>query len=301
IYDTTFFNDLGSVTSYALRLIVNAVAYTAGMSPPHPTDSGEVLLLGDGFTESEAALPLMEAGFDIAYAGRYDGWDGKFPDPSNYNATLFFDGYYFGNGMDPNAQQALASAVSAGMGLVATEWVTYDVLQETLSTTFGNLLPVFQPVYEEGRGPTWDVQNAAHPILEGLPSNWSDGEGYSLIAAKESAEVLVTSGTGTPMVTAWSSPGGKVVHLNHSLTYWNGGLSPEIRRLLVNSLRYVGDLSSVERTADFNDDKSVNSLDLIYLLMERGNGTSPADLDESGTVDSPDVYLFSRDWMKQVE
>jgi len=292
---------LGSVTPYALRLIVNAAAYTGGMSPPHPTDSGEVLLLGDGFTESEAVLPLMEAGFDVGYAGRYDAWDGNFPDPSNYQATLFLDGYYFGLGMDMNAEQALANAVSAGKGLVATEWVSYDVLQQTLSATFGDLIPVFQPVYEEGTDPTWTVQNADHPILEGLPSEWSDGEGFSFVAAKESAEVLVTSGTGTPMVTTWEANGGKVVHLNHSLTYWNGGLSPEIRRLIVNSLRFVGDLSSEDRTADFNDDKSVDSIDLIYLLTELGNGTGQADLDNSGTVDSPDVFLFSKDWMKGLE
>ncbi|MCA9448432.1 MAG: hypothetical protein KC931_15025, partial [Candidatus Omnitrophica bacterium] len=299
--DTTFFDDLGSVTPYALRLIVNAAAHTGGMSPPYSTDSGEVLLLGDGFTESEAIRPLTRAGFHVAYAGRYDSWDGMFPDPSNYKATLFLDGYYYGQGMEDSAEQALANAVSSGMGLVATEWTTYDVLQETLGATVGDLLPVFQPVYGEGRNATWTVQNASHPILEGLPTEWSDGEGLSLIAPKDSAEVLVTSGTGTPMVTTWNSPGGKVVHLNDSLTYWNGGLGPEIRQLIVNSLRFVGDLTSAGRSADFNDDKSVDSLDLIHLLTELGNGSGPADLDESGTIDSPDVYLFSKDWMSQME
>ena len=295
-YDTTSFNDLGYVTPYALRLIVNAAAYTMGAAPPYPDDSGDVLILGDAFTESETVGLMSDAGFEVSYAGRYDGWDGMFPDPSNYKATLLLDGYYFGYGMEATAEQALADAVAAGGGLVATEWVSYDALQGTLEPAVADLLPVTQPVYAESFGATWTVESASHPVVAGLPAVWRDGEGYSVIEIREGAEALVRSPTGIPLVTYWDSPGGKVIHLNHSMTYWSGGLGPEIRRLIVNSLGFVGDISPSGKTADFNNDGSVDGKDLLFLLSELEKGTNPADLDDSGTVAAPDLYLFSTDW-----
>lgn len=295
-YDTNTFGEGGVISNHVNRLIANAAAYTGGMPPPKNPNEGDVLVLGDSFTEAVLFHPLSEAGLSLSYASRHDLWDGEYPDPTNFKALLFLDGYAYDKGLQATAEQVLAGTVAAGKGLVLTEWISYDAFTNRLGAQVQALIPVFQPVYGEGANTTWTLQVPGHPILEGLPEEWGDFGNYSLVQTREGAEALVSNPSGAPMVAYWNSPGGAVVHLNHSMTYGLGPLGPEIRRLIVNSLRFAGGILPAAPTADLNGDGEVDGEDLLLLLAAVGISGDPADLDLSGTVDPSDVYLFSLEW-----
>src|ERR1035438_3647514 len=109
------------------------------------------------------------------------------------------------------------------------------------------LLPVTEPVYGEGSAAVWTVTDPNHPILAGLPAQWSDGAGFSFVVAKSNATVLVQNTNGVPLVTVSEAAGGTVVHLNHDMTYTITALGPEIRQLIVNAVTFAGHLQSAIR------------------------------------------------------
>ena len=111
------------------------------------------------------------------------------------------------------------------------------------------LLPVTEPVYGEGSAAVWTVTDPNHPILAGLPAQWSDGAGFSFVVAKSNATVLVQNTNGVPLVTVSEAAGGTVVHLNHDMTYTITALGPEIRQLIVNAVTFAGHLQNAIRLA----------------------------------------------------
>ena len=190
----------------AVRLIVNAATFTGGL-PPYNSTNADVLVLGDGRSESDAIDALLGAGLKVSFGGRYDGWDGLFPVAANHSAILLLDGYNYGLGLQATAENALTNFVASGGGLVVSEWTSYDVLEGYFDAAFGALLPVTQPVYREGSAAVWTTTVPNHPILAGLPAQWSDGAGYSFVVAKSNATVLVQNTNGVPLVTVSGAAG----------------------------------------------------------------------------------------------
>lgn len=237
---TLTYDDYG-VGGEAVRLLVNAATFAGGL-PRYDSTNADVLVLGDGRSESDAIDALLGAGLKVSFGGRYDGWDGLFPVAANHSAILLLDGYKYGLGLQAKAEKALTNFVASGGGLVASEWTSYDVLEDYFDAAFGALIPVTQPVYVEGSAAEWTVLNPSHPILAGLPAQWSDGAGYSFVVAKPNATVLVQNTNGVPLVTVSGAAGGTVVHLNHDMTYTVASLGPEIRQLIVNAVTFAGHL-----------------------------------------------------------
>lgn len=292
--------DAASTNAYATRLIANAVSYLGGLPPilaPAPRD---VLLLGDEYTEIELLHEISSAGLSVTFGGRYDRWDGSYPNPADHSVILFLDGWEFGQGMLESAESAILNHVTGGGGLVATEWTSYDVWEETLGEAINTVLPVIQPEYQESTNADWNIEDSNHPVVEGLPATWMDPTGYSFVEAKPTATVLVRSTTGTPMVTVDSSLGGTSVHLNHDMTFTRSLLGPEIRRLIVNSLRFAGGISGEGPTADLNGNGRVEADDLVTLIEALGQSGSPADLDSNGMVDKHDLWIFLTYWASEI-
>lgn len=275
-HDMTYTDPVLSL--YIQQLLKNAVAFCTGTTSSPP--SGDVLLLGDdtlSFGELTGSSQTVLAGLRAAglsvYSGvAYSEWDGMFPNPDQFKAIVFLDGYDYGEGLEPGVSEILTNYVGKGGGLVTTEWTADDVRSGVLDSTFASLMPVVLPASSYSYGATWTVTQPDNPVVATLPAEWSDPTYYSLVEAVPGATVLVSGPTNVPLVTLRSFGSGKVVHINHTLTYDDENISGEALGLIANAAAYVGGLPSPGAT---NADVLVlgdggSDLDMIDTLRNAG-------------------------------
>jgi hypothetical protein len=206
-----------------------------------PAHSVDVLLLGDGEADAQVALALESAGHDVTVAGPYWEWDGFTPSAFDHQVVVLLSGENYSEELDPVVPAVLDLFLTSGCGLVTTEWTAYSVAQGFQSEEFGELLPVHSPNAEFGEGSIWLPLVPGHPLVAGLATGFVDDGGWSELAARPGAEVVMADPAqgGNPLLSYTRFFGGTSVHINHDLTYDLETVPANILRLLDNAVRFA--------------------------------------------------------------
>ena len=204
-------------------------------------DSGiQVLLLGDSGSTSQVQTALQDAGHVVTVVDPHYDWDGMTPPPTSFGVVVLLDGDDYGSALDTAADTALYDFVTAGGGLVVTEWTAYDVCYGDKAGAWTGLLPVSSaPDCEYDYGATWNRQGN-HELTQGLPASWTEAdEGVSTVEAMPGTLVVARSEVGVPLLAYGNQSQGRVVHVNNSLTYSSGTIDPHVLTAIVNAVGYA--------------------------------------------------------------
>lgn len=198
--------------------------------------AANVLLLGDNGGETEVQTALENAGHDVTLVNPYYDWDGVNPSAGDFDVVILLNGEDYGSPLQAAADAAIERHVRRGCAFVATEWVAWDVCEGNKSSDLGALLPVTSaPDCDFDYGDTWTVAAPGDPLANGLPAQWTDDAGYSIVTPRPGATVIVTGTDGNPMLTRWERFGGPVIHLNHDVTYTTTQVDANALQVLVNA------------------------------------------------------------------
>jgi hypothetical protein len=182
-----------------------------------------VLTLEESDDTGVIADALEAWGVEVVRGPAFPAWQGEHLD--TVNAVVWFEGVYYRAEMPLLVQSMLVSFVNRGGGLVRTEWSAYS----GYTGPADGLTPVVAPEsdYEEDEV-TFRRLLADHPIGATLPASFTaDPVGWSYVDALPGATVVWDNGEGVPMVTTITF-GGRVVHVNHDVTYSEEPLDPEV-------------------------------------------------------------------------
>jgi hypothetical protein len=199
-------------------------------------NAANVLLLGDNGGQGQVQTALQNAGNTVTVVNPYTAWDGVTPSAAAFDLIILLDGVDYGSPLQPGAEAAIAAHVSQGCSFLATEWTAWDVCKGYKSAAIGDLLPVSAPAgCAYHYGDTWTVALASDPLAAGLPGSWSDSAGYTVVAAKPGAVVVIKGSNDNPMLSYTNAHGGTVVHLNHDVTYTTSTIDPNALQILTNA------------------------------------------------------------------
>lgn len=205
---------------------------------PHLKSGARVLLLGDGDAETQVEATLDAAGHPTTLGPIYYDWDGSEPDADDFDMVVLLDGYDYGYELQEAASARLGHFVEQGCGLLVTEWTAYDVCYGYKTGVIADLMPTTSaPACDYQSGLGW-VMTFAHPLTAGVPASWSDSVYSSLVAAQPGALVVAHVG-GYPALTYDTRHRGKVVHLNHTLSYSGGAIHPNALQLMANAVAFA--------------------------------------------------------------
>ena len=137
-----------------------------------------------------------------------------------------------------SASARLMQFVGQGCGLLLTEWTAYDVCYEYKTGVVADLMPTSSAPdcdYESGLG--W-VRTFDHALTAGVAASWSDSVYSGLVSAAPGAIVVAHVG-GYPALTYDTRHGGKVVHLNHDMTYSESVIDPNVLQMMINAVGFA--------------------------------------------------------------
>ncbi len=218
----------------------------AGDGGPDAGDGGldggnvkiKVLLLDDGNSGTQVASALVDAGFVVVQGGNYYDWDASAPSLQGVDTILWLEGYDYCYALLPGTDDAIVAFVQGGGGLVRTEWAAWGIWDGCDPDAGTNdLMPV---VYggDFQYGGTWTLVDAG-PLADGLPSTWYDDAGLSHVTLQPNAhKVAVVSGY--PGLVFWTEPGGRVVYINHDMSYTTDPMSHEAIQMIKNAVSFSG-------------------------------------------------------------
>lgn len=192
---------------------------------------------------------LEEAGMDAEFGGLYWEWDGSGLD--DVSPFFFLTGYEYNETVADSVQEALVDFVSAGGGIMTTEWMLYETgggYYDMITAMAPSLYDDDYDYYTE----TYTVAVPAHPIAQGLPASFAtpdDAWSYSLTVAdptpSKQATVVITGSASGDAVVAGKYGLGRTVHWN--MAGQNEGeeiWSTEVRQILVNIAKYISGAAS---------------------------------------------------------
>ena len=142
------------------------------------------------------------------------------PVATNFAVVMVMVGDGYSTDMPAAGQQAIVNAQAAGKGVVITDWGGYHVY----SSRWATLKAVNLYTYTTGATGTFGLklEQANHPIWTGLPQSFTttSSMGYSTGTIVNSGVRIAgnstTSGAG---VVVRTSPGGRIVYVNHAANY----------------------------------------------------------------------------------
>jgi hypothetical protein len=201
-----------------------------------------VFLLGDTDAEDQVTEALEAAGHEVTFAGHYAEWDGMNPSPEGHDVILFLEGRSYGQPLLPAASGAILDYVRRGGGLIRTEWGAWSAPYKEEPEPVDDLLPVAAlPGGDYDYASRWKAEKSRHPLTFGLPeTGWTDGAGYTYLEPRRGAKVVLMGNEVVPMLTWDREWRGRVVHLNHDMTYWTDEVSRQALDLLLNAVEFAG-------------------------------------------------------------
>ncbi len=246
----------------------------------------DVLLLGDGGSETQVQSALEAAGHLVTFAGPYSTWDGS--GLGSVDTVIYLDGVNYGLGLTPAADAALAAFVTSGGRLVMTEWTAYDEFQNHVGPQVSQLMAINSPTGAFGSNTTWTVALPNHPLAAGLPSSWSDAAGFSsFVVAHPNATVVITGNSGYPMLAYRADVGGAVVHVNHDMTYTTPTIDPNALQILVNAVEAA-------ILTDCNGNGVADVADINGGAPDGNANGIPDECEFSGTIAGAQVWTSGR-------
>ena len=215
------------------------VATRASVTPVVASQrAGSVLVMSDGGTEGDVAGLLTAAGYSVTIGPDDADWNGTNPAPDDFAAVVLLDGPAFGSDMPDSGQAALVRYVSAGGGLVITEWVLYEAEQGRYAT-LRPLIPMRS--VSTNVGPFQYRVVKAHPVTAGVSPTFTVESGLTGGHALRGSE-LVTLPDGEAVVVASDFALGHVVEFGMAGN-WGGYrplAQPDMQRLMANAVGWVG-------------------------------------------------------------
>ena len=204
--------------------------------------SRRVLVLNDGLSLAEGSGTqvvgaLRTAGHRVTEGGFYQDWDGS--GLADVETVVLLQGWEFADVMKEQADAALAAFVRAGGGLVRTEMAA-GIIAGSPYLEIDTLLPVESPNGETAEDTAWQIVRPGHPLARRLPRAFLVRHaGYAFVFPVAGAEVVAENPFAVPMITAASAGAGRVVHVNHDLTFLSPSIQGEILQVLVNAAEYT--------------------------------------------------------------
>lgn len=213
------------------RLLSIAVLLVFSVSNKSFAD--EIMLLGDGNSQAQIGAYLQSQGHNVYQAGDYYDWDGSDSTIGVYDKIFLLYGYDYGDELTAGGNQNLVDYVGAGGTLVTTEWLLYSIDRGYFTGTVADLLPVtYGGDYDYD--PVWNFDES-NPYMAGLTNGWSDTSGYSEADLVAGAVSVADDGLGNSLLSYIDhAGGGRVIHLNHDLTYETDPMSSEALTLIGN-------------------------------------------------------------------
>jgi|GEM_PF-5924166 len=201
----------------------------------------ELLILGDGVSETDAASLLREAGFAVTVAPvlEYE-FDGTNPVLDEFCGVIQFDGTYTVT-LPQSGQQALVDYVEAGGSFMNTGWSGYE------AQTYGTLGAMSDLLLLGGvtTGPpgnyTQTPEGATHPVTSDLPASFSGNGSGEAGTCKADATALLLDGTSAVLCVDEEVGAGRALSLGHAFSYAGARplVYPEMSRLLVNAANWM--------------------------------------------------------------
>lgn len=292
-----------------------SLALVTGCGSDDPTGPaggrGTILVLGDGGTENHVISTLKAAGFGVRNGGLFHEFTGD--GLGGVDAVVLLAGIDYNHDMDDRGETALVAFVSAGGGLLTTEWLTFSASQDNYHQSLGAILPVsYGGGYASG-SETYTVMED-HQVTKGLPANFDTGDDsqYSVVSPRAGAKQLIRGDRSGHAVVTWRK-GGRVVSWNMGGEYggpnvWNA----DMNKLLVNAAGYVaGEGEDPPTSTNFKIatgfmnityDGDANSEGDFYITMEIFDDSAGTDGEvvaqdrilvqaESGRVLSPNMVV----------
>jgi hypothetical protein len=213
-------------------------------------DTGiEILLLGDSGSTNGVQTALENAGHVVTVVDPYYDWDGVSPSVDDFGVVVLLDGDDYGYALDPAADAALHEFIGKGGGLVVTEWTAYDVCYDDKDGIWTETMPVTsEPDCDYDYGATWNLMTT-HELTQGLPPSWTESdEGVGIVEPFPGTIVVARDDDGIPLLSYGKQFGGRVVHVNNSLTYSTSAIDPNVLQVIVNAVGYA------DRRVVFADD-----------------------------------------------
>lgn len=207
-------------------------------------DNPDVLILNDDGSEDQVIAFLNDAGItNITDCCIYYNWDGIAPNANDYDVVIYLDGVDYGYGFDdyPQAADALVDFVNGGGTLIVTEWLAYDIEgdPDNFSPEFIGMMPFINPNGDYTYGTDRNVLLPCHPLADNLslfiPEETAFGHAHA--TPHPQSVVVINSSTNYPMLYYRDIGDGKVIHVNHDMTY-NDDIDDATGQMLVNAVRF---------------------------------------------------------------
>jgi hypothetical protein len=198
--------------------------------------------LGILILEESDASRVVADGLDALGASPISGpgfgaWDGINPPLDDLDAVVWFQAVDYTTPMQAQAQAVLAAFVADGGGLVRTEWAAYQ--SAALTGPADALLPVTF-LGTDTQPATWLRVVSDHPIGAALPSTFDDPNmRYSLVSAGPRATIVWENAGLIPLVVTTDEFGGRVVYVNHDVTYLGNTIGPEATQIFVDATLFA--------------------------------------------------------------
>ncbi|MBI5533361.1 MAG: hypothetical protein HY898_11630 [Deltaproteobacteria bacterium] len=209
-----------------------------------------VLILKDDSDSGSQALgnAIQAAGYTVTYsaAPAYQ-YTGANPALSGFGAVVVLAGGPSGQpsvttDMPVAGQTALVNYVSAGGGLVLTEWAAYHVASGRWQTLKPLVLLSRNVAYAGQVTYTVDAPYATHPIWAGLPSSFTFASTSNVGMAVTGPGIHRIAGSpqSVDAVVIRDLPVGRVAEIAHAGNYApNGWTNTNIQKLVTNSVGWV--------------------------------------------------------------
>lgn len=201
--------------------------------------ANNVLVLGDGGSESVIVPFLIGAGYNVTMGPLGYQYDGTNPSPTSFDAVLLLDGVTYGTDMPLGGQTALRDYVTNGGGLVVTEWFAFEISEGRYSV-LSDLQILARSTGMQG-SEDYTVASSNHPVTAGLPPNFTvPYHGFNVGQAVNGGSPVVTGSISGDAVVAAEIESGRVVQLATAASYF--GYNPwnmDMQQLLVNSISWV--------------------------------------------------------------
>jgi len=224
----------------------------------------KVLVIADGGTEADVIPVLTAAGYAVTQVTDDSIYNGTNPPLTGFNLVVLLDGPGVTTGMPAAGQTAIKDFVTAGGGMISTEWLAYEIANLNY-TILAPLIPLTWDSAGEGVF-TWNVM-VAHPVTAGVSPSFNVTTTAD-IGTANSGTVLVASGSGAPMVIAKQVGSGRVVHFSCGGNFngYHPFNVPDMQRMLMNAANWMSGATLLSATPSTGVVPAHGSLDLAVTV-----------------------------------
>ena len=241
-----------------------------------PIYEGDVLIIGDGGTETQIDSILINAGFTTTIVDDAS-YDGTNPDLFFYEAVILTHGVDALSDMPASGQQAIVDYVNEGGGFISTALMAKAISEGRYAT----LSPLISRDYSFDALSSEDMtlQDPGHPIFEGVTNfnvqhyfgaGFATNGGNPIMTGNNSGDALVINTYGKGKTVNLSTAGSASAQVPFT--------NANMRLLLLNSLSWVMDQNFVDYVVDPTD---------ISTTLDNGGATDSREivLDNQGTAE----------------